>query len=172
MLPDVHYRLRWEIISLKSAILCCYFLKIYTVFGKTYRIQNVKSIFGRPLLSLWTFLLVLTACVGILIAEVVECASSDAIFFARQNVENMQRAKVSLHLLRIIFAWSLLIYRLKKTFRRKMQTAVSSLYVFLWRLCMSRVRALKLRATSTGEPESKALPRSRRRFRLGPDLHL
>jgi hypothetical protein len=67
---------------------------------------------------------VLIACIVILIAEITECASSDGIFFARQNVENVQRVKVSLHLLRMIFAWNLLVYRLKKTFRRKMQTAV------------------------------------------------
>jgi hypothetical protein len=139
MLPDVHYRLRWEIILLKSAISLCYLFKIYTVFGKTYRIQNVKSVFGRPLLSLWAFLLVLAACVAILVAEVAMCASSDATFFP-DNVESMQRVKVSLHLLRIIFAWSLLIYRLKKTFRRKMQTAVSSVCVFLRCLRVSPVR--------------------------------
>jgi len=123
------HRIRWEIVTLKAVMSVLYLLKICTVMRKTQRQAGRQylrvSLLSAPFVSLWIFLLLVLACASLLVAEGVECSETSNDVAVSDELHRIQRAKVALHLLRVIFAWNVLIHRLQSTFRRKLQTAVS-----------------------------------------------
>ena len=121
----VDHQVRGDIIALKTIVALCYLVKIWTIFEKTARVKNARSLCARPFWALWTFLIIVLFGIALIIAESVECVKSDESYFGTDHIEALQRLKVAVHLMRVVLAWNILIMRLKKTFRRKLQTAVS-----------------------------------------------
>ena len=52
-------------------------------------------------------------CSAVLVAEILQCMDSRKEFYDNRHIETMLRCKVAMHLLRVIFSWSVLVNRLQ-----------------------------------------------------------
>ena len=89
------HHVRWGMVGLNIFVTVMYLCKVYTVIIKTRRVTNSK-ITSSPFHALWFLLLVVIVYAVVVTVEVFECATSEQSFWAEDNVQSLQRAKVLL----------------------------------------------------------------------------